>query len=231
MDKNSIKMASFNINKNFSVKCNDEILVELVNKVDIMCIQETWLTANQSIQIAGYEYFRSDRRKTKYSKTKGNTGGGVVILYKQEIKPGITKITTNNTESLWVKLDKYFFGLHKDIYLACCYIPPSDSFIHKNYDMFDILNNEIIQFSHKGNIVILGDLNSRIGNLTECYVQDFTGTKQQSTLNPHIRSSMDTKTKTQGRKLMNVINDNHLSILNGRAIGDLDGKYIIMYKI
>ena len=64
------------------------MFIDLVNNVNIMCIEDSWLTSKQSIQIPGYDYFWSDGHKNKTVK-KGHVGGGVVIFSKRELKSGL----------------------------------------------------------------------------------------------------------------------------------------------
>ena len=64
-------------------------------------------------------------------------------------------------------LDKNFFHLVNDWYLAVAYIPPENSnyMYHTLYDIdiFSKLEEDLCLYKTKGNIALLGDLNSRIG--------------------------------------------------------------------
>ena len=187
----------------------------------MFCVQESWLTENQSIKIEDYEYFRSDRHKGKLSK-RGH--GGVVVFFKKEIKKGLTKIKSKNMDNIWVKLSKKFFGLNNDTYLLCSYIPPAESKFQKDYDIFNNLDIEISSFASRGDIFIIGDLNSRIADTNETYVIDVLDNTVSNIENPIPRTSKDKKINTNGRKLMNIVNSHHLTILNGRTLGDFDGQ-------
>ena len=57
---------------------------------------------------------------------------------------------------------KNFFGIEKDLYLCAVYIPPFNS-VHSDEDFLN-LENEIALFSTKGEIALIGDFNSRVGN-------------------------------------------------------------------
>ena len=218
----NLAIGQFNIQGGICVKSIDSNYIQLVNSFDIVSIQETWLTEKQSIQIDGYDYFRNDRKKGKGSK-RGH--GGLVIFFKQGLKNGLKKICSKNPDTMWVKLDKTFFGLNNNLYIVATYIPPSDSIIHKTHDIFNTLNNEIAIYSQLGDVMIIGDLNSRISNKTEEYVTDFVNESSKTVLNTDIRYSADSIFNTQGKKLMHIINDNHMTVVNGRTVGDLDGHY------
>ena len=49
------------------------------------------------------------------------------------------------------------------------YIPPEDSVVHQdtNYDIFEVLFEEVSKFSQLGHVGIVGDLNARTGNTPE----------------------------------------------------------------
>ena len=53
--------------------------------------------------------------------------------------------------TVWLKLDKIYFGLEKDIYLGIAYIVPENSPIHVLYDvdLFQTLEEDIYFFSQK----------------------------------------------------------------------------------
>ena len=63
-------------------------------------------------------------------------------------------------EVIWVKLDKSFFGLENDIFVAAGYRPPREGAIGTFYSK---LGRDIAKYSSKGDVILVGDLNSRIG--------------------------------------------------------------------
>ena len=44
---------------------------------------------------------------------------------------------TTSQNRLWLKLDKAFFGLEKDLYLCAVYVPPNNS-VHEDDDFINI---------------------------------------------------------------------------------------------
>ena len=76
---------------------------------------------------------------------------------------------SSNKHFIWVKLDSNFFGLNEDIFVSCVYLPPSNSNCYKdqNIDIIDKLRSDIIKYNSQGQIIIISDLNSRLGNLQE----------------------------------------------------------------
>ena len=65
---------------------------------------------------------------------------------------------------IWVRLDKTFFGLNRDIFVAAAYRPPRESTVGTFYSK---LEKDITKYSSKGDIILIGDLNSRIGQLDQ----------------------------------------------------------------
>jgi hypothetical protein len=53
--------------------------------------------------------------------------GGLGILIKKDIRKGIQFLEDGNSEYQWLKLDKSFFQLKKDIYLCTLYLVPQSS--------------------------------------------------------------------------------------------------------
>ena len=221
-----LRIGSQNIQGGLIRKLDFNDFSNIVHKFDIFCMQESWLTENNSVTINGYDMFRSERKKAKKL-----SSGGVIILFKSHLSKGMTKIKSNYEDFVWAKLDKNFFGLENDVYLCNCYIPPSNSNMHlvRNNDPFDILEQEILEFGNLGDVIILGDTNSRTGRLQEQYSDHFNPYNDNITINdnydyePLIRGNEDSTINEFGRKLFNVLENTHLLILNGRMVGDLNG--------
>ncbi len=149
---------------------------------------------------------------------------------------------SNCKDYLWIKLDKVFFGLREDIYMCNVYIPPEKSDLHKTSDLdyFDNLQDDIAQYSSMGEIIVVGDMNSRTGEVKEKYelMEEDTILCEKSSLNSSLnfeeiknivdkygdRSNEDIIVNSFGKKLISLIEKSFLNIVNGRTIGDLDGK-------
>ena len=67
---------------------------------------------------------------------------------------------------LWFLLEKSLFQLENDIFLCGTYIPPNNitPTIIKKMDYFEKLNEMLIKYKDKGDILIMGDLNIRTEN-------------------------------------------------------------------
>ena len=236
---NTLVIGSHNIRGGIANKLQFFDVDSLVRKHDIFCFQETWLVKSKVMSIPGYKILRSDRGK---SKKKNRGSGGVCIVHKLQLEKGIIKLGSKNKDLIWVKLDKTFFGLKNDIYLCSGYIPPEQSDLHKqpDTDYFETLQKEISQYSTIGDIILLGDLNSRTADMKENYdiIEEDTVLDDRSSINGSLnreeidqilnkygpRSNEDIVVNSFGRQLMSVIEQSFLAIVNGRKIGDLTGK-------
>ena len=95
-----------------------------------------------------------------------------------------------------------------------------------------ILQKVISSFSSIGGEIILGgDLNSRLGNKHKDYI--LSGTNEVLPIDSSItetdiltfRISQVKKTNVNGKHFVDLCMVNNLKILNGRKIGDLTGKF------
>ena len=64
-----------------------------------------------------------------------------------------------------LKLDSTFLVLRKNLFLCGAYIPPENSknVVSQNTEYFEILGDAVSRYSEQGQILIMGDLNARIG--------------------------------------------------------------------
>ena len=153
-----------------------------------------------------------------------------MILYKSNLISGITRMPSSNKHFIWVKLDSNFFGLNEDIFVSGVYLPPSNSNYYKDQDIdiIDKLRSDIIKYSSQGQIIIIGDLNSRLGNLQEEFSFINDDPDAQNTIENIesllVREFMDPSTNQSGKQLMDLLNESSLISLNGRKLGDTSGK-------
>ena len=179
------------------------------------------------VDIQGFECFRSERKKGK--KAYKNSGG-VLVLYKSQISDGITRMPSTNKRFIWMKLNSDSFGLEEDIFVCGLYIPHSSSEYFKNQDtyLFDQLKSDLVKYNSKGQIIIIGDPNARLGSSQENFSNISDNPDDLSYVDDidslPVRCLIDTKSNQSGRKLIKLLNECSLISLNGRKIGDTSGK-------
>ena len=124
-------------------------------------------------------------------------------------------------DAIWIKLDKFHFGLSTDIYLCGAYvIPMADD------DAFEILRKEIEVYSSLGRVCLIGDLNSRMSDSQPSHYDLETDSTSDlvSALPVPTRQSIDTTTNSNEIKLINLLTNYDMLVANGFIMGDLEGK-------
>ncbi len=148
---------------------NRNILYGLIQKIklDICILTETWFLQNTSSKLmektfgSDFTWFGRERLNDKYSR------GGIGILIRNF--GGKTTVVKNykDIELLWVKLiignEIYFIGT--------IYIPPKSTSTTDFKYTLEQLESDCIIFRKEGKVIVMGDFNSRIGNL-DSIIQD-----------------------------------------------------------
>ena len=210
-------------------KITEPDVIRKLNNHDIVILSETFLQTH-SIQLDGYKcknVFRSGKKK----KATRNYAG-ISVLIKNNLTQFIKTVKVTREDFIWVRISKNLTGFDRDTYCCCAYIPPRGSPYYKNnpeLDLFDLLSDDISTFSRLGHIMITGDLNSSIGLKPETLtLDDFNRhTDSPESMNEiwaPRRCSIDTKTTTWGNKLIDVCTAHNICLLNGRKLGDFEGR-------
>ncbi len=242
VDINKIKILTWNVEgymtKNNDEGCKNKLNVSYVNRIlqkhDIICMNETWTNVNteKDIHLSDFTPFCSSRGQR--NKKAYRDSGGVAILVRDNMLRFVSRQPNVYEDAIWLKLDKTLFGTTKDIYLGNIYLPPerSSSNITSDQDKYDLIEREIQLFLNKGSVLICGDLNSRTGtkldhipfdsrdtfiNLPPSYLPDSDTIKK--------RCNLDSTVNNYGKKLLDICIGNALQIINGRTCGDFFGNF------
>ena len=217
-------------------KADDPDFVNIIKNHSIICLQETGF----DICIPGY---------TSYSDLRNiGRGGGVTTLVKSSLTTVCSRVKIklddhdNRSMNIVVIRYKSYLTQEQDTFIINTYIPPANSKRKCNSTdsetNFEILHSIIRQYNDKGNIIVVGDLNARIGNCQDLGSNDNSGNfiDMPSCLNNEvripfgcpvstIRNSQDSGSNSHKPLLLDIIKNNSLLILNGRTIGDSSGRY------
>ena len=200
-------------------KTNDKDFIDILNKCDIFCLQET----RKEIKIPNYICYNMLRNNGR--------GGGVCIGIKRSLSQGISKIgTLTKNDLLAIKLNKSFFKLNQDIILITCYIPPSNStYLKKQDDPFTSISEILETLDPSSNIILCGDFNARTGGIEDKVLcENIPGLDVlDDTPDRHLadRNCMDKSKNTHGTNLIDLCIENNLTLMNGRMSGDLFGDF------
>ena len=131
---------------------------------------------------------------------------------------------------IWLKLESDFFSLNNNLFMCASYIPPQHSrnSVSTNTDYFQSLTEALIRYSNQGNIMVLGDLNARIGWDKWTQQVDIPTLENIAPNDNHKiadRSSCDFTVNGYGKKLRQICNGFGLVVANGRAPGDRIGNF------
>ncbi len=234
----SIKISAWNI-QGLESSIGEDVFNNFLSENDIVILTETWLKENISIRDSEFYNYHSLRQKHKRAK---RPSGGISVLIRNTFRNTARgehsiKFIKENEFVVWFKICKDHFNLPNDIFVGAAYLPPENSTIYKNKDIspFQILENDLLSFHAQGEIILMGDFNSRTGSLTdtvEVNLNDDTNgddcLTQISALHKmgrFGRNSNDIKVNSFGKCLVELCKSANLKMLNGRSLGDLNGAY------
>lgn len=205
-------------------KLNIKLIQNIIKQHDIICLQETW-QKHENLCFTGYSVYST------VQETKSKRGcRGVAILVKNTISSFVKILPYKNPNILWCVLDKNSFGLEDDIYLASVYLPPLQCQKKCREDIMSILEQDIIKYKDKGEIMLLGDFNARTGIHDDYIKHDDDGshiTDEEYIVDETCpkRNNSDLFPNKQGHNMLDICITHRLRILNGRTSGDLMGNY------
>lgn len=227
----SISVATWNINGMISKKGDKSLendFKDMIVQHDIVGIIESHTGEDYNLEIEGFCTKVSNNRTV--CKRNNKYYGGLILCIRDGIKKGIEVMKSEDTESIWIRLDKLYFGMENDIFIGFAYVIPSNSTYTKKID-FDPMENiekQVIKYSSKGKVVVMGDLNGRTADLSDYITRDEEiGDDNDNWYEIDCmetnRSNQDKHVNAQGSRLLEMCVGNRLRILNGRTLGDLGG--------
>ena len=191
----------------------------LATNLDIVCLCETFLRSSDIINIEGYKWFGKNR--TSISKTAVRGSGGVGVLVKESMfdRFSIDIVDKSHEDILWIACTQ-ISNPDKIVFICVCYLPPAASSRgDKSHDVFDILRSQCLKYQDKGEYMICGDFNARIGSLNDM---------SNDTLNNlPPRKNIDTTINSHGKQLVDFLRDCNMITLNGRFSNDKNNFTVI----
>ena len=193
---------------------NSTLRTEILKHMDsdVICINETHLQGNATIELQNYTYYGFNRQLTHIHAPKGS--GGIGIFVKDKL------LSTFNVSVF----DKSYDGIlgisliskNTDYSLAifATYLPPESSSWGRDATAFYAhLLGEIYMLNDFDSIIICGDMNSRIGQLSDS-ISMLDEIPQ--------RSALDKTTNQHGHTFIEFLNDAKFCVLNGRLCTEND---------
>jgi hypothetical protein len=106
------------------------------------------------------------------------------------------------------------------------YIPPIKS-PYFDTEIFGNLENDVLYYSQKGNVMLVGDFNARTSKLMDYISQEgntFINDITENSFIPQVKNNFDNLINEHGKHLIDLCKSSNLTILNGRTPGDSFGK-------
>ena len=145
--------------------CRLKESVILETNLDIMCLCETFLKSSDIISIEGYKWFSNDRTSISKRAVRGSGGVGVLVKESRFDRFSVDIVDKNHEDILWIACTQKS-NPEKIVFICVCYLPPAASSRRdKSHDVFDILRSQCLKYLDKGEIMICGNFNARIGSL------------------------------------------------------------------
>ena len=158
----------------------------------IVAVQESHEAAASHIDVPGYRWFGSPR--------VGRRKGGVGFLVLNALLPEVEVCTgATHLESLWLCVAGH--RGERSLYVGCVYMPPVA--VAEEEQHWAALMEDILAFQEKGQVVVLGDFNARVGS---------------AAVNLDVIGRFgETHANASGQRLIQLLHGTGMYALNGRA--------------
>ena len=151
-------MAAWNCNG--SLKLDAGAFEDSFRGRDIIFYSETHQAPGSTLRKVSRYYWETRWRREVRSIYRGRGSGGVMVLFKEELRPLICIVHRDGkARFMWVKIKA---EMGRPLYIAICYFPPSTSHYAtpRVQSPFMILDEDIWEFSRNGEVILLGDFNA-----------------------------------------------------------------------
>lgn len=204
VNRETLKIFYVNINGLTYQKLKDPNIITDIKNNDIICFVETHLREDdEPPEIKHFVGFHTVVNKNKTNFNGRNIKGVSVYVNDKLQNTRIENVVSENGNLIILKVNNSKWKGMKEFFILCCYKEGRDSH-YKEDNYYGILKDYIINLKMT-NIVIIGDLNGRIGLIND---------NEQLKLTPRI--SDDQIVNSMGRELIEFCNETGMIIANGR---------------
>jgi hypothetical protein len=143
------------------------------------------------------------RRRQRNKRNRG-VGGGVMLIARDDLEPKKMKRTIDDL--MWVRMKRKGGGL---MFVAVIYLPPGNRWRTSNEKRLQHLEAGILLYGSQGQVVVMGDMNMRVGELTQ------TIELEEGKEVVIERVSDDKKVTRDGKDLVERMNAMGMVLMNG----------------
>ena len=188
-----------------------------IGNMDILCLAETNWSPSQAAQFTAL----ADTHVHLFACRDGEHQHGGLSLFVPINIPHKVLYADVNPELIVISIG------NQDLLLCATYIAPLQS-PALSRDPYPHVSSVISSFPTHAHTLLVGDLNARIGvaqGIPYHLQHEHTTWPTLVPVDPSLpqRTSMDSIVNGYGPRLLNLLNDLELCVLNGRTTGDLDG--------
>ena len=161
--KDTLKIVHANIGGGLNEKLrpDHDFYIRIVDgeSPDVLILSETMLESGKSPpKIAGFDSYNKGSTRTF---NVGRGSGGLAIYVREELSTKICKVKTSKLQNLiWLRID----NVPKPIFLCASYVRPIYLEKHtqeNRREFLEELDKQVKEFQKKGEVIVMGDLNSR----------------------------------------------------------------------
>ncbi|UYV74751.1 hypothetical protein LAZ67_12000810 [Cordylochernes scorpioides] len=188
-------------------------LLEHIKNYEIFALLETWCLNRTNITLKDYQIIELPATKES---GRGRGSGGIIVGFREG---GKYRVESSEKDGTWLSifLSTNTRAPQHVICLIFVYLPPNQIQLHNLDKLFTYIQKQIADGKE---IILLGDLNIRTGKLGGLHnpLNFQLPLTSERRAKDHIISSLS-------NKLLDFLEDNSLTIVNGRSRGDKDGDF------
>ncbi|UYV76509.1 hypothetical protein LAZ67_14000842 [Cordylochernes scorpioides] len=226
VNKNTYGQTTVNKQYCFSFKDDTQVLCWNVNGLERMLLQfdlfthlekcsifaltETWKDQHLKNKPTGFHLYESLAQRDH---KKGRSSGEIIVGIREAIKD---KFERTEIEKQWIMICLRLDGEMR-VCMIFAYLPPNEHYLTNCKNLLDQIEGKIVEGYE---VLLAGDLNTRTGAMgilhntlyLPCYLTN-------------RRTSKDPVISTHSEQFIDRLDNNTLTILNGRTRGDRSGNY------
>jgi exonuclease III len=173
---------------------------------DIICISETHLVENQTIEVNGYKWYGHNRQGLHVRAPKGSGGVGILVRDCLFMNFDVNIVDKDHGGVLGVQFHHKKSDL--TIILYVCYLLPENSHWGRDsVSFFSHLLSQTYIHSEADYLMFCGDFNSRIGDMN-----DVIGILDSLP----VREGIDKTVNQHGKSMIDFLHEAKCCVLNGR---------------